>query len=346
MRFGQHIALRKWLLTGAIFILLMIVLLPSRSRPYEFTRFAMGTVVEYTIMAPDHETGRSAMQVAHREIERVEHLFWEKDTASEVYRFNRSSRGIQTTKEVHQAITRALAYSRKTRGAFDIAIKPANDLYDFDDPSPVPPSDEAIQRALANVGYRLVETSSSDDGRSWFITKTVGEAGLVTGGFAKGYAVDRAAQALKGIGIRNALVNAGGDIVCLGRKNGKPWTVGIRHPRKDGAMIRILALSDRAVATSGDYQKYFMAGGTRYHHVLDPGTGQPSRQAQSVTVIAPTAEAADVWATALMVMGVDEGMPAAQAFSDIHVCMVDSAGTVHVSDGFGKFTASRSEALP
>ncbi len=339
MWIGKSLALWNKLLAGAtlIFILAIIYLILPIKEPFTFTRFAMGTMVEYTIMAQNQETARAAIQVAHDEIERVEHLFWEKDSSSEVYRFNRSQTGIETTREVHQAITRALAYSQKTDGAFDIAIKDIYDLYDFDDPFPVPPSKGALQQALTNVGYRHVATSASDDGQTWYIAKNLAGVGILTGGFAKGYAVDRAALALQELGISNAIINAGGDIVCLGSKNGKPWTVGILHPREAGTVIRTIALSDQAVATSGDYQKCFLFEGVRYHHILDPRTGQPSQQAQSVTVIAPTAEAADAWATAIMVMGPSKGMLAVQAIHDIDVYMVDSTGTVHQSAGFASY---------
>jgi len=276
-----------------------------REKPYHFSRFAMGTVIEYTIMALDKDHARAAMLKAHREIERVEGLFSEEDSTSEIYRFNHSREGIYTNEEVINCVLGALDYQKKTNGAFDISTKPVLDLYRFQLDDPVPPTDAIIHTALANIGTDKLKVSYNDKQPSWWLGKAAEEAGLAMGGFVKGYAVDRAIEVLKENHIRNGIINAGGDLFCLGRKSGHSWKVGVRHPRQAGSIPIVLTLSNLAAATSGDYQRYFIFEGERYHHILDPQTGKPARKAQSATVVAKTTAEADAWATALFISGPD-----------------------------------------
>ena len=307
------------------------------NEPYYFTRFAMDTSIEYTIMAPKRKLAKNAMLKAHQEIERIEHLFWEKDSTSEIYRFNQSKRGIETTEEVFRLVRQALEYNETTRGAFDITLKPLLDLYPFLSDNPVPPTKEMLDSALKYVGEQFVETSIRIADSSWILRKSIEQASLAIGGFVKGYAVDRAIEVLKNNHIRNALINAGGDLYCLGTKGSKPWKVGIQNPRETEKLINVLSLSNIAVATSGDYQRFFLFNGNQYHHILDPGTGIPARRTQSATVIAPTAEEADVWATAVFVLGHEEGIRLIDNRTDIFGSAIDSSGLIYYSKGFGRF---------
>jgi len=335
----ERTAFRRALI-GAIFIFIVIFgCKTQKNKPYTFTRFAMDTYIEYTIMAVDKEFARGVMLQAHQEIERIEHLFWTENTASEIYRFNQSKTGIETTKEVYHLVQRALDYYETTRGAFDITVKPALDLYPFKSDSPVPPTEEMINDALNYVGRWAVETAFDTAGPAWMIVKSIEKAGLDVGGIAKGYAVERAIKVLQNNHIEDALINAGGDMFCLGTKSGRPWTVGVQHPRLPGELVNVLALSNIAVATSGDYQRYFLFNGERYHHLLDTRTGKPARKAQSATVIAPTTEEADVWATALFILGPEEGIRLINGRSGVYGSLVDSSGVVYWTEGFQHFLA-------
>ncbi len=157
------------------------------------------------------------------------------------------------------------------------------------------------------------------------------------GGFVKGYAVDQAIQVLRGDDIRNGIINAGGDLFCLGEKNGHSWKVGVRHPRQAGSIPIVLTLSNLAAATSGDYQRYYIFEGERYHHILDPQTGKPARKAQSATVVAETTAEADAWATALFISGPDEGIRLINRMKDVYGMIVDSSGSLHYSRGMQRF---------
>ena len=158
---------------------------------------------------------------------------------------------------------------------------------------------------------------------------------LHLGALAKGYAVDRAIQVLKEHGIDNALVNAGGDLMAVGhRTRQQPWRVGLQHPRSPQDLIASFGLSAKAVATSGDYQKYFIKGNTRYHHILDPKSGEPVRLAKSATVIASSVMDADALATAIFVLGKDKGIALADSIEHIEAMVVPSSGATGFSQGF------------
>ncbi len=153
------------------------------------------------------------------------------------------------------------------------------------------------------------------------------------GGIAKGYAVDRMANILRRAGFNDALVQAGGDLLCAGTKGGKPWTAGIRDPRGGPKEVfAALRLEDHAFSTAGDYERYFMLDGKRYHHIIDPKTGQPARASRSVTVYAKTAHLADAIDDAIFIMGWKRGFEMIEKIPDVGAIVVDNEGVVHVSD--------------
>ncbi len=332
-------SLWKRTLIGVSFLFLQYGCDTDQERPYYFSRFAMGTIIEYTIMAPDKDHARAAMLKAHREIERIEGLFSEEDSTSEIYRFNHSKGGIYTNEEVINCVLGALDYHKKTNGAFDISIKPVLDLYRFQSDDPSPPTDDLIDRALTDVGADKLGIKYSDTHQSWWLGKSAENVSLAMGGFVKGCAVDRAIQVLGENHIRNGIINAGGDLFCLGRKSGHSWKVGVRDPRQAGSIPIVLSLSNLAAATSGDYQRYYIFEGERYHHILDPQTGKPARKAQSATVVAKTTAEADAWATALFISGPDEGIRLINQMKDVYGMIVDSSGTIHYSRDMQRFVS-------
>lgn len=318
-------------------VFLLINCQQSREKSYTFTRFSMDTVIHYTIFAPSRKVAQNAMLKAQTEIDRVASKFWEKDSSSEIYRFNHSREGIITDREVYLFVSRARGYYQKTDHAFDISIYPVLKLYDFKAENPVPPTEQVIRTNLQFVGMQNVSMHHADGDTNYRINKKFPEVGIASGGSAKGYAVDRAIDVLKEQGISSALINAGGDLYCLGSKEGKPWVIGIQDPRDLNDVVAALTLEDMAIATSGDYQRYFMYEGVRYHHILNPKTGRPGRLSQSASVIASGTEQADAWATALFVLGVEEGVALANRTPGIDAAIIDSAGIMHYSSGFGKY---------
>jgi thiamine biosynthesis lipoprotein len=157
--------------------------------------------------------------------------------------------------------------------------------------------------------------------------------GLDLGAIAKGRAVDRALDKLVARGIRNAIIDAGGDLRIIGSRPGKDsWRIGVQHPREPGVLLLTLDLKDTAIVTSGDYERFFMVDGVRYHHILDPSTGQPARGCQSVTVLAPTATEADACATAAFVLGPSKGLAFLRARPGVRGIIVAADGQLHWTD--------------
>ena len=272
----------------------------------ERTNFLMGTVVRIKVSVKDpadRAAAERAMEKAFEEISRVEGVFSVFKADSEISKINRlmPGRHLKISGEVSGLIEKSIECNKKTHGAFDITVKPLVDLWRAAKDSGRLPDDAAVKAALAKVGSQYI---ALDRAAGTISFKMPGMA-VDLGGVAKGYATDRAVAVLGENGIENAIVNAGGDMYCLGRRSAKvEWNAGIRHPRKkDGVLFR-LKLQDKAVDTSGDYEKYFILNGRRYSHIIDPRTGMPvGDEVVSATVVARDSTTADMLATALCVLG-------------------------------------------
>ncbi len=297
----------------------------------------MGTLVEITVFSEDSRHAYGALQAAFDEIARLEGLmsvFW-KD--SELSRLNREGflHPVKVSPDLFRVIEMSLAISQITHGAFDITVGPLMKLWPFVAREKVLPSPGDIQDALRRVGYRHVVLSSEDQTVSF----TVQGMALDLGGIAKGYAVDRAVAVLKERGIAAALVNAGGDVFAYGVKPGsRPWRIGVRHPRNPQALLAALPLTDKAVVTSGDYERYFLVDGKRYSHIIDPRSGFTAQQTASVTVVASSAAYADGLATGILVLGAEEGLSLVESLPDVQAAVVTEGERgeliLRVSKGF------------
>jgi thiamine biosynthesis lipoprotein len=297
----------------------------------------MDCPIEYTVVAEDRSVARDAMQKAHNEIDRIESLLWQGNRSSTIFQFNRSHAGIIVDRETFEFISRAKSYALMTGGAFDISIQPVLELYDFSHQNAVPPTQEALRKRVALRGLANLELRTTADHR--YRMRKKDEIRLAVGGIAKGYGVDQAIKRLQSCGITHAVINAGGDLYCLGDRVGSSWRIGIQHPRKPSDVIAVVALRDQAAATSGDYQRYFIHQGERYHHILDPVTGSPAKSSQSATVIADTVELADALATASFVLGSERGIPLLESIANVEGMIVDSEGQKHYTRGFLKYIA-------
>src|SRR5690606_12812927 len=214
-----------------------------------------------------------------------------------------------------------------TRGAFDITFDSVGQHYDFR--AHLRPDEETATREAQLIDYRLVQTDESDHSIRFL------EPGvrINLGGIAKGYAVERGAQLLVERGIRHAIVSAGGDTRLVGDRRGKPWIVGIRHPRLEGEVALRLPLENEAISTSGDYERYFIEDGKRYHHIISPSTGEPATGVHSVTIVGPDAVITDALSTSVFVMGVDQGLRLIATLPDYEAIVIDAEGRIFYSDG-------------
>ena len=289
----------------------------------------MGTSLQITALGADAALLEEAIAAAVAELKRVEDRFttWRP---SELTRLNdKAGQGPQeVSREQARLIARALEIGELTRGAFDVTFKSFGRLWDFKAKPPVVPTAEQIKQALGRVGYRKVEV----DLEANTVSLPAGTA-IGLGGIAKGYGVDRAMRALMKRGIKHALVNAGGDLKALGRKQGAAWEIAIKHPRERERVLAVLPVSNVCVVTSGDYERFYEHEGKRYHHILDPRTGYPSQGCMSATVVAPDAAFADALATAMCVLGPKEGLAIVESLPRVEAILVGLDGTVHLSKG-------------
>ncbi len=281
------------------FALLLTACSPADIRD---SRFMMGTLVEFTVAGSDRDTAVAAISAAATEMQRIENVFTiYGDYDNSVKQFNRSpvKTPLQLPDEVSYLLEVSLKTQQESGSAFNPTLGKLNLLWGFSQPDmpSAPPSEQEIKEAIPPL--RCIEKRGAD----WI--RLGARCTLDFGAIAKGYAIDRAIEVLKHRGIKNAIINAGGDIRLIGRHRDRPWRIGIRHPRDKGEVVASLELEgDVAVVTSGDYERFYMHDGVRYHHILDPKTGRPALKVQSATVVANgSAMLADAWSTALFVAG-------------------------------------------
>ncbi len=306
---------------------------PSTGRSHETVkdiRPYMGTLVEITVIGRDRDRLLRAMNKAFSEFQRIEELMSPYKKVSDISRLNRKAGAgkIKVSSEVLELLVRSQDLSRKSHGAFDLTAASLGTIWSFDKDSPRVPSRAEISKALKAVGFdKLV------------IDKEEGTAGLSgqktrihPGGIAKGHACDRAVAVLSDEGVSMAMVNAGGDIRVLGRKINRPWKVGVQDPRDRNRIMAWIPVQNEAVATSGDYEKFFIKDGKRYCHILDPRTGRPADKCRSATVLAEKAWLADVLATAVFVLGPEEGLDLARSMG-AEALVIDKGGEIHMTAG-------------
>lgn len=297
---------------------LMISSCGTKREPLRRTRLMFDTVVSVTIEA---EKGRD-LEPIFAEIWR-ELGEWEKslsayDTSGGIYRINLSEESEITSPRLNSALQIGLEYNSITSGAFDVRVGGIVRLWDFTGEGTIP-SDSALSEAMRFAGYPV----EIRDGK---LFKALG-AKLDLGGLGKGIAADAVAEILDTIPyINRYIIDLGGNIAS-GDKSGKPFIIGIRHPRAPDKIAGKFALEDGyACATAGDYQRFFERDGVRYHHIIDPQKGVPARHISAVTVVAPNAVTADILSTALFVMGFEDGMKFLNSNPKIRACFFGLEG--------------------
>ncbi len=301
---------------------------PTATR-HEFLAF--GTIVSLSFYGLDADQETHAVRAAMEDFEYMHGAWhpWEPGPLARVNELLPLGGRFTYPPSLRPLLLRARELSRASGGLFDPAIGGLVKLWGFhQEPRPPgpPPDPEAIARWLA------ARPSLDDvviDGLEMVSTNPA--VVLDFGGFAKGYGVDRVIEHLRELGVRNAIVNAGGDLRAIGDKGGRPWQVGIRDPRGPGVLARLAVSGDESVFTSGDYERFFEYQGRRYHHILDPRTGYPSRGLVSVTVVTREGALADAAATALMVAGPEDWPRVARAMGVEQVMVVTESGEIQVS---------------
>jgi thiamine biosynthesis lipoprotein len=299
---------------------------------YQKSEPLMDTLVTVTVVANSEQQASKAIGSALQTIGTFGDRINFFSPSSELSEINRSAgiRPVKVSADTLDLIEKAVYVAEKSGGAFDPTIGPESSLWDFH--KKIKPSDEQIKKNLPLVNYRNVVV---DREKSTVFLKKKGML-MDLGGIAKGYAADLAVADLRRNGIEAGIVANAGDIRVFGRKpGGKPWNVGIENPRhKSDAdeLIAKLKLTDRAISTSGDYQRYFILNGRRYHHLIDPATGYPAYGCRSVSVITDRGAFTDAFATAAFVLGPEKGMELVTKMG-MDAVIIKSDGTILTTPG-------------
>ena len=332
-----------------------ILLLASQASTAEWYAHefdVMGTRASIELWSNSNANAQDSFSMVEAEMRRIESVMSSYIEGSELSAVNRLSayQPLILTSELYQLIQKSLYFSGISDGAFDITYASVGHLYNYRER--IQPNSSNIQSALMLVDWKRVELNNSTQA----LTFTKDDMQINLGGIAKGYAVDRSIELLVGRGVVSAIVSAGGDsrmigdrgavfnqvdatekIDVVGHKKAKriPWMVGIKHPRQDEGTALRMPLMDTAISTSGDYERYFLRGNERVHHIINPKTGYSAEGVVSASVIGPESINCDVLSTTLFVLGVEAGMALINGVEGYDAVMIDVAGKVFFSEGLG-----------
>ncbi len=305
-----------------------------------YARELMGTIVELTLIDGERPRFEPAAEAAFAEINRLVPILSNYDPYSDASLINRSEPGdpVTVAQEAVDVVAIALEIAELSGGAFDPTVGALASLWGYSGESGRVPAKEEVAALLPLVDYKSVEADLRHS------TVTIKKPGvkLNLGGVAKGYIVGRAIDALKRAGVSRGIVRAGGDMTVFDARwgrggrggRGEPFNIGIRHPRETEKLLGEVYVRTGAVATSGDYERFFEAGGKRYHHILDPRTGFPAEGVMSATVVSENPTRADALSTAVFVMGIDAGMKLIESLEGVEGVIVSTDGKIKTSSGF------------
>ncbi|MEM7611423.1 MAG: FAD:protein FMN transferase [Pseudomonadota bacterium] len=328
--FIKHTPRRRHAPVALLAVFSLILAAPAMAEWVGTTESLMGTRITVRLYHPQKETGEAAVRAAINEIARIERLMSTYMDDSRISAINREAhlQPVAAGSELFALLRKSLEVSRLTDGSFDMTYDSVGQHYDFREGKR--PDAEVIADALPKINYELVKLDILEE------TVQFAREGvrINLGGIAKGYAVKRAVDVLRELGVQYASVSAGGDSQLLGDRRGQPWLIGIQDPRnREGLAVR-LPLADEAVSTSGDYERYFIEGDTRHHHIISPDTGRSAREVQSVTIVGPDATMTDALSTSVFVMGVERGLALIERMDGFDAIVIDANRKMHYSSGF------------
>jgi FAD:protein FMN transferase len=305
---------------------------PRQASLVERNFVSMGSSLKVTIWTADQPKAIAAAEGVSREFDRLESLLSVWKDGSDVVRLNAAAgrAPVPVSRETMEVLAAARMASEMTAGKFDVTFGALADIWKFDhDQDNTVPDRAAIEQRLPLVDYRAVQVNAAKG--MAFITRP--GVRVHVGGIGKGYAVDRAVDLLRAANLRDFLIQAGGDFYAAGTNNGTPWKLGLADPRGDHAAFAALEVRDGTFSTSGDYERFFIKNGVRYHHLIDPDRGVPARGCRSVTIVARSATTADVLSTGVFIMGPEAGMKLIEKLPDVEGVIVTASNEVLVSSG-------------
>jgi thiamine biosynthesis lipoprotein len=304
---------------------------------YKIIKKLMGSVFELIVVASSDKEADRFLQVAVTEIQRLEDLLTEFKGTSEISAINRNAgvKHIKVSEEVYNLLSRCKRLHKVTQGAFDITVGPLKNLYNFRNKQFDFPSGSIIKKTLTLVGNDKMELQSNN---TVFLPKRGMKISLAAIG--KGYAADCVKKIWMAMNVKAGVINASGDLTIIGEKErNKPWIAGIPEPDNKQKMFCYIPLKNKAIATSGDYEQFFMRNGIRYSHTLNPKNGLPLTGIKSVSVVTNSGELCDALATAVYVMGKKAGLHFIDQVPDAHCLIIDESNEVFIS---GKLEIIRS----
>jgi len=330
-------------IAGLLTLLIVLLMSVSCTAPMKFeeTRDLMGTYVRVVIYS-DEKTAEEAINAAFARMEEVEKIASIFDEESEAFKLNQDGRLDTPSDELLELINLSLYYSELTDGSFDITVQPLLDLWEYnpDADKQFWELDESTQKPEINKALKLIGTDQIIIEDNTISFKEEGTK-ITLGGIAKGYAVDEALGVLKGMGIKYALVDAGGDIGTIGSKpDNELWDIALVNPDDTSEHLVDFKIKDKSVATSGNYERYFDLE-KEVHHIINPETGYSATGCISVTIIAESCTQADVLATGVFVMGPEDGLRLVESLDDVECFIIDADRIIHQSSGLSRYLSER-----
>lgn len=317
----------------AIVAVLSLAACSKEPPPYQEQGYVFGTLVDVTVYGESEPRARQAVNEVLQEFQRLHNLLhaWQPSELSELNAAFAKGESKAVSPELAAMLRDAAQLSQQSQDLFNPAIGVLVQLWGFhaDEFKAALPDEKQIAQWVAANPQMSDLVFDQDKVRS--NNKAVR---LDLGGYAKGYALDRAAEILRKQGIRNALINIGGNVIALGQHGKRPWRVGIQHPRKPGALATLELRDGEAIGTSGDYQRYFMLGSKRYCHLIDPRTGHPAQGVQAATVLTRGARAgilSDATSKPLFIAGTNGWRAAALQMNLPEAMLVDDMGNIHLT---------------
>lgn len=308
----------------------------------ERSRVSMGSEVHLTAWTSDEPVALAAFEAVFDEFDRLDALMSVWKEGSDIERLNRAAgeKPVQVSPEVREVLSMARQASEWTDGKFDVTFGVLSGLWKFDhDLDGNIPKRGDVTARLPLIDYHRLQVD--DRAGTAYLTMKGMRAHL--GGIGKGYAVDRGAAILRGRGIKDFMIQSGGDLYVAGQRGDRPWRAGIQDPRgPEGTVFAAMDLTDSAFSTSGDYERFFIKDGHRYHHIIDPGTGEPAQGSRSVTIVTPRAVVADGLSTGIFILGPEKGMALIERLQGVEGVIVTSSNNLLVSSGLARRLVVRS----
>jgi thiamine biosynthesis lipoprotein len=289
----------------------------------------MGTTIRVEVWHEDESVRQQGVDKVLAEMERVNRLMSPYIEQSQLSKINKYAHEgpVEVDKDLFELIEKSQEFSRLTNGAFDITYASVGHLYNYR--KEIKPTEEEIAAAKLLIDYKNL-VLDKDQLSVRFLKYGVK---IDLGGIAKGFAVDQSIQHLQDLGIQHALVSAGGDTRLLGDRRGRAWLVGIRDPEDTKKVIVMLPLQDEALSTSGDYERFFIEDGKKYHHIIHPTTGNSAGDVRSASILASDSTTTDALSTSIFVMGPNKGLELLNSLEGVEGVIVDQKGKLYYSEG-------------